>query len=82
MARSRLLSTCVWVDDGEADTVPSEMLIPLVGGASDGMAITTEEVEAAKEIYYRMDGWDENGRPTRAKLEELARGWVADELSL
>ena len=66
----------------EADTVPSKLLIPLEGGATDGMAITTEEVEAAKDIYYRMAGWDENGRPTRAKLEELALGWVADELSL
>jgi hypothetical protein len=29
-----------------------------------------------------MAGWDENGRPTRGKLEELALGWVADELKL
>jgi aldehyde:ferredoxin oxidoreductase len=64
----------------EADTVPPKLLIPLQGGRSDGVAVTTEEVEAAKALYYRMAGWDENGRPTRAKLEELALGWVADEL--
>jgi len=29
-----------------------------------------------------MAGWDEDGRPTRARLEELALGWVADELGL
>jgi aldehyde:ferredoxin oxidoreductase len=29
-----------------------------------------------------MAGWDENGHPTRAKLEELALGWAADELGL
>jgi hypothetical protein len=29
-----------------------------------------------------MAGWDEKGVPTRAKLEELALGWVADELGL
>jgi aldehyde:ferredoxin oxidoreductase len=66
----------------EADTVPPKLLIPLQGGRSDGLAVTIQEVEAAKAIYYRMAGWDQNGCPTRAKLEELALGWVADELGL
>ena len=64
----------------EADTVPPKLLVPLQGGASDGVAVTAGEVEAAKALYYRMAGWDGNGRPTRAKLEELGLGWVADEL--
>jgi len=66
----------------EGDTMPPKLLIPLQGGRSDGVAVTAEEVETAKALYYRMAGWDENGRPTRAKLEELALGWVADELGL
>ncbi len=66
----------------ESDTVPPKLLIPLQGGPSDGVAVSVEEVETAKALYYRMAGWDENGRPTRAKLEELALGWVADELGL
>jgi aldehyde:ferredoxin oxidoreductase len=66
----------------EADTVPPKLLIPLRGGKSDGIAVTAEEVEEAKALYYGMAGWDENGHPTRAKLEELALGWVADELGL
>ncbi len=66
----------------EADTVPPKLLIPLKGGKSDGVAVTAGEVEAAKALYYRMAGWDENGRPTRARLEELALGWLADELKL
>ncbi len=66
----------------EADTVPPKLLVPLEGGKSDGVAITAEEVEAAKAAYYGMAGWDETGRPTRGKLEELALGWVADELEL
>jgi aldehyde:ferredoxin oxidoreductase len=66
----------------EADTVPPKLLIPLQGGRSDGVAVTAEEVEAAKALYYRMAGWDENGRPTRVKLAELGLGWVADELGL
>ena len=66
----------------EADTMPSKMSIPLQGGATDGVAIATEEFESAKALYYRMAGWDDTGRPTRAKLEELALGWVADALAL
>ncbi len=66
----------------EADTVPPKLLSPLQGGKSDGVAVTAEEIEAAKALYYRMAGWDEKGRPTRAKLEELALGWVANELGL
>ena len=66
----------------EADTLPPKLLVPLQGGASDGVAVTTEEVEAAKTVYYRMACWDENGHPTRAKLAELGLEWVADELKL
>jgi aldehyde:ferredoxin oxidoreductase len=66
----------------EADTLPAKMTIPLEGGPTDGVAVTREEVEAAKALYYQMVGWDETGRPTRAKLEELSLGWVADELGL
>jgi aldehyde:ferredoxin oxidoreductase len=25
-----------------------------------------------------MAGWDENGHPTRAKLEELSLGWITE----
>jgi aldehyde:ferredoxin oxidoreductase len=66
----------------EADTVPPKLFIPLQGGPSDGIALTMSEVESAKTTYYAMAGWDERGRPTKAKLEELALGWVADELGL
>jgi aldehyde:ferredoxin oxidoreductase len=66
----------------EADTMPKKLTVPLTGGESDGVAVTPEEVAEAKATYYRMAGWDERGRPTREKLEELALGWVADELGL
>ena len=66
----------------EADTLPPKMTIPLEGGPSDGLAVSEDEFEAAKRLYYRMAGWDDDGRPTRAKLDELALGWLADELDL
>ena len=62
--------------------VSVQLLVPLQGGASDGVAVTAEEVEAAKALYYRMAGWGEDGRLTRPNLEGLALGWVADELGL
>jgi aldehyde:ferredoxin oxidoreductase len=56
----------------EADRVPVKLVIP----------VSLDEVDDAKRLYYQMVGWDEDGRPTRPKLEELALGWVADALGL
>jgi len=65
----------------EADTLPKKMHKALVGGKSDGIAVTAEEVEQAKDVYYAMAGWDvATGVPTRRKLEDLDLAWVADLL--
>ena len=63
----------------ERDTLPKRIYDePLKGGASDGVAVTREEVSAALDMYYEMCGWDKTtGKPTRAKLEELGLGWMA-----
>jgi aldehyde:ferredoxin oxidoreductase len=63
----------------EYDTLPKRIYDePLIGGASDGLAVTRQEVEDALDIYYEMCGWDvATGKPTRAKLEELGLGWMA-----
>ena len=66
----------------EADTMPAKMQVPLQGGATDGVAIPVEEFESAKTLYYQMVGWDQDGKPTHAKLAELALGWVANELGM
>jgi aldehyde:ferredoxin oxidoreductase len=67
----------------EADVLPKKLYRALVGGRSDGIAVTPEEVEQAKDAYYAMAGWDvATGMPTRAKLEELDLAWAADELGL
>jgi aldehyde:ferredoxin oxidoreductase len=63
----------------EADTLPSKMLIPLKGGPIDGVEVDAEVYAEAKALYYQMMGWDEEGRPTRAKLEELDLGWLVGE---
>jgi aldehyde:ferredoxin oxidoreductase len=62
------------------DKLPPKLFKPLEGGPSDGIAITEEELAFALSTYYNMCGWDSEGRPTRAKLEELGIPWVADLL--
>ena len=60
------------------DKLPPKLFQPLSGGPSDGVTAPEEEFNSAAKTYYGMCGWDEEGRPTRAKLEELGLGWVAD----
>ena len=66
----------------EADTMPPKMHVPLEGGATDSVAVDPRAFEQAKERYYQMAGWDEQGRPSRHRLQEIGLGWVADELGL
>jgi aldehyde:ferredoxin oxidoreductase len=67
----------------EADVLPNKMFKALIGGVSDGVALTFEEIDQAKNLYYEKCGWDvETGWPTRDKLEELGLTWVADELGV
>ncbi len=62
----------------DMDTLPKRIYDePLKGGASDGVAVTRQEVEEALDMYYEMCGWDvATGKPTHAKLEELGLGWM------
>ena len=62
------------------DVLPPKLSQPREGGASDGLSFAPADLEKAKDTYYGMCGWDEQGIPTRAKLEELSLDWVADEL--
>lgn len=67
--------------DRAADTLPKKLQKALVGGKSDGLRVSVEEVEQAKDVYYAMAGWDvATGNPTRAKLDDLELTWVADLL--
>jgi len=64
----------------EDDVLPKKLSQPLAGGRSDGAMVPPEQIATARQIYYQMAGWDQDGRPTRAKLEELGIGWVADAM--
>jgi aldehyde:ferredoxin oxidoreductase len=63
---------------GRADDVlPKRFLTPFESGPLEGVAIKEDELARAVETYYGMVGWDSDGKPTAAKLEELGIGWVA-----
>jgi aldehyde:ferredoxin oxidoreductase len=66
----------------DADTLPKKLFTPLEGqGPTAGVALTPEELERAREAYYRLGGFDPaTGNPTRAKLAELGLDWVAERL--
>jgi aldehyde:ferredoxin oxidoreductase len=60
------------------DKLPQRLHQPLKGGVSDGYRVTEEEIELAKDLYYRLAGWDiATGNPTTQKLHELGVGWAA-----
>ncbi len=68
--------------DRRQDNLPEKMFRKaLQGGSTAGIKLDRAEFEAALDEYFRQSGWDvETGVPTRAKLESLDLGWVADLL--
>ncbi len=63
------------------DRIPERFYEPMRGGTLQGHFIDREQFSAAIKLYYGMMGWDQHGVPTRAKLEELGVGWIADLVS-
>jgi len=64
----------------DVEMLPPKGFIALKGGATDGVAVSKEEFLKARELYYQMAGWDENGVPTPGKLAELGLDWAIDLL--
>ncbi len=62
----------------EDDTLPDRIFEGLQNGRLKGMKIDREEFDKMKLLFYQMSGWDENGKPTEAKLAELGLEWLQD----
>ena len=63
------------------DYLPQRFLTAFASGPLQGVAVDGAKLEQAKEVYYRMMGWDEvRGAPRSETLSELGIGWVADLL--
>lgn len=67
--------------DRKNDKLPRKFFKPLKGtGPTAGVALDIEEFEEALDHYYKLNGWTQNGVPTREKLQELNLGWAGDYL--
>lgn len=56
----------------EADRLPRRLHQMLSDGASEGLQVTEEEIEQARDIYYEMAGWDvATGTPSPETLARL-----------
>ncbi|MDH3942745.1 MAG: aldehyde ferredoxin oxidoreductase family protein [Anaerolineae bacterium] len=65
----------------EDDRLPKKLYKTLTGGKTDGAQLEEGELEAAKDMYYEMAGWEvSSGIPSKGKLEELGLEWLAEEL--
>jgi len=62
----------------EQDMLPKKGFIKLAGGATDGVGIEETDFLQARERYYAMAGWDENGVPTEGTLRKLGLEWLVD----
>jgi len=64
----------------EDDWLPDRFFNPKRDGPLSSVSLDPSVLKSALELYYGMMGWDENGVPTRAKLEELDIGWTYEYL--
>lgn len=82
--RALNLARCFNIRDGftkKDDWLPERFFRPLGSGSRKGAKISKPEFRKAIDLYYQMMGWNKNtGIPSRAKLEELNIGWIADSL--
>jgi aldehyde:ferredoxin oxidoreductase len=54
---------------------------PMHGGPLDGLKVDKVKWQKMLDEYYEYNGWDKKtGIPTRARLESLGLGYIADEL--
>ncbi len=59
------------------DYLPRRFFVPFTSGPLNGVSLDKGELDRAIDTYYSMVGWDKNGVPTLAKLQELDIEWVA-----
>ena len=64
----------------ENDKLPSRLLNPKINGPLSKVLIKIDDLEQAKDLYYKMIGWDNNGIPTSEKLKELGIAWAIPHL--
>ncbi len=64
----------------EEDKLPQRLMQPKLNGTLSNVSVDAEELEKAKDMYYKMVGWNAKGVPTSETLEELGIGWVSQRI--
>ncbi|MDY6764849.1 MAG: aldehyde ferredoxin oxidoreductase family protein [Halobacteria archaeon] len=68
----RVINVNRGVANAEKDTLPYRVMHePIPDGPAEGMYCPPDELEGMLNEYYEFRGWDDNGIPTREKLDEL-----------
>jgi aldehyde:ferredoxin oxidoreductase len=58
--------------DRTQDVLPPKLVNPLGGdGPTAGVGVDRSEFDAALYLYYQLNGWGQDGNPTRETLEQL-----------
>ncbi|MFX0038249.1 MAG: aldehyde ferredoxin oxidoreductase family protein [Promethearchaeota archaeon] len=58
------------------DWLPERFFQPHTSGALVETSVKPDELKNAITTYYKMMGWNEEGIPTKSKLEELELEWI------
>ncbi len=77
--KSNTMARCFNLREGltnKDDKLPDRFFEAFTSGPLKDKAIDKEEFEKAIKTYYAMQGWDENGVPTKEKLAELDLDWI------
>ncbi len=77
--KSNTMARCFNIREGftaKDDKLPERIFQAFTGGPLKDKAIDKDEFNKAIKSYYAMEGWDEEGIPTKAKLAELDLAWI------
>jgi len=77
--KSNTMARCFNIREGltsKDDKLPDRFFEAFTSGPLKDKPIDQEEFEKAIKTYYAMQGWDENGVPTKEKLAELDLDWI------
>ena len=61
------------------DTIPQRFFVKETGN-EPAIGIDPAKFQAMLDEYYKFHGWDKEGVPTRAKLEELGLGYILEQI--
>ena len=62
------------------DWLPERFFEPHTSGPLAETSIKPDELKSAIRNYYNMMGWDDDGIPTKSKLEELELEWISQHI--